>query len=122
MTDSPALIALRKTLAEVVEDVSEEEKSKIAASVISKILDALEAGVCALGNWETRCLSAAIISLRGRRFDQARTIARRALWPEENRTAASISKFPIRPGMSSIAELKREFVAACAGRRKDKDS
>jgi hypothetical protein len=120
MNDSPALIALRKTLGDVVEDVSQGEKSKIAESVISKILDALEIGVCTLGNWETRCLSAAIISLRGGKFDQARTMARRALWPEENRTMASIAKFPARAGMSSVEELKREFVAACASRRKDK--
>jgi uncharacterized Ntn-hydrolase superfamily protein len=120
MTDSPALIALRKTLADVVEDTSQEEKSKIAESVISKILDALEVGVCAFGDWEKRCLSAAIISLRGGKFDQARTMARRALWPEENRTMASIAKFPVRPGMSTIEELKREFVAACSSRRKNK--
>ena len=54
----------------------------------------------------------------GGRFDQARTMARRALWPQENRTVASLAKFPLRPGMTNVAELKREFDAARAMRNK----
>jgi hypothetical protein len=119
MPDSPALIALRKTLAETVEE-NPEEKSRIAETVIAKILDAMETGVCAVGDWEMRCLAGAIISIRGRKYDQARTLARRSLWQEENRTVASIAKFPLRPGMSTVEELKRELAAASAERRTPK--
>lgn len=120
MTDSPALIALRKTLAETVEENPQEEQGRTAEAVVAKILNAMEGGVCALGNWEMRCLAGAISSIRGRRYDQARTLARRSLWPEENRTVASIAKFPLRPGMSTVEEFKRELVAASAVRRKPK--
>jgi hypothetical protein len=120
MPDSLALSSLRKALAEVVEELPQEGKRKVAEEAITKILDGMEAGVCPLGDWERRCLAAAITSIRGGRFDQARTMARRALWPEENRRVASIAKFPLRPGMSSIGELKREFEAARTMRRKSK--
>ena len=120
MTDSPALIALRKALAETVEENPQDDKGRIAEAVIAKILDAMEGGVCAAGDWEMRCLAGAIIGIRGRRYDQARTLARRSLWPEENRTVASIAKFPPRPGMSTVEELKRELVASSAVRRKPK--
>jgi hypothetical protein len=117
MAESPALVLLRKTLAEVVEELPEEGKRKIAETAITKILDAMEAGICAVGDWEKRCLAAAITCIRGGRFDQARTMARRSLWPQENRTVASLARFPLRPGMSSVEELKREFEAARAMRR-----
>jgi hypothetical protein len=120
MAESLALVSLRKTLAEVVEELPQEGKRKIAEEAITKILDAIEAGVCRLGDWERRCLAAAITSIRSGRFDQARTMARRTLWPEENRRVASIAKFPLRPGMFSVDELKREFKAACAMRRESK--
>jgi hypothetical protein len=113
MADSRSLVSLRKTLAEVVEELPQEGKRKIAEEAITKILDAIEAGVCPLGDWERRCLAAAITSIRSGRLDQARTMARRALWPEENRRVASIAKFPLRPGMFSVDELNREFKAAC---------
>ena len=118
--DSPALISLRKTLAQVVEDLPEEGKRKTAEEAITKILEAIEAGVCPLGDWERRCLAGAITSMRSGRFDQARTMARRTLWPAENRRLASIAKFPVRPGMFSIDELKREFEAAATVRRTGK--
>ena len=120
MADSLALVSLRKTLAEVVEDLPQEGKRKIAEEAITKILDAIEAGVCPLGDWERRCLAAAIRSIRSSRFDQARTMARRALWPEENRRLTSIAKFPVRPGMFSIDELRRELKAASIVRRTSK--
>ena len=113
MAHSVALLSLRKTLSGVVEELPQEGKRKIAEEAIAKILDAIEAGVCPLGNWERRCLAAAITSLRGGRFDQARIMARQALWPEENRRLASIAKFPAKPGMLSIDDLSREFRAAC---------
>ena len=47
-------------------------------------------------------------------------MARRSLWPQENRTVASVAKFPLKPGMSSVAELKREFDAARAMRSRTK--
>ncbi len=120
MTDSRSLASLRKTLTEVVEQLPQEEKRKIAEEAIAKILGSIEAGVCPLGNWERRCLAAAIASIRSGRFDQARTMARRALWPEENRRVASIAKFPISPGVFSVNELKREFKAACTMLRESK--
>jgi hypothetical protein len=117
MADSPALVSLRKTLAEDVEELPQEGKRKVAEEAISKILDAIEAGICPLGDWERRCLAAAITTIRSGRFDQARTMARRALWPEENRRISSLAKFPVRPGMFSVDELKREFEAARAVQR-----
>lgn len=113
MANSLALVSLRKTLSEVVGDLPQEGKRKIAEEAITKILDAIESGVCPLRDWERRCLAAAITSIRSGRFDQARTMARRALWPEENRRLASIVKFPVKPGMFSIEDLNREFKAAC---------
>lgn len=120
MADSPALVSLRKSLADVVEDLPLEGKRKTAEEAITKILEAIEAGVCPLGDWERRCLAAAITNMHGGRFDQARTMARRALWPAENRRMASIAKFPVRPGMFSIDELKSEFKAASTARRTGK--
>jgi len=120
MADSLTLVSLRKSLAEVVEDLPKEGKRKIAEEAITKILDAIEAGVCPLGDWERRCLAAAITSVRSGRFDQARTLARQALWPIENRRLASIAKFPVRPGMFTIDELRREFKAASTLRRTSK--
>jgi hypothetical protein len=120
MAESPALVSLRKALADVVEELSQEGKRTIAEAAITKILDAMEVGDCPLGDWERRCLGAAITSIRGGRFDQARMMARRSLWPQENRTVASVAKFPLKPGMSSVAELKREFDAARAMRSRTK--
>lgn len=86
----------------------------MAQDAIRQILDAVESGVCQLGDWEQRCLGAAITSLRGGRSHEARSRARQALWPLENRRNAAITKFPLRPGMESVGELKREFEAARA--------
>ena len=86
----------------------------MAHDAIRRILDAMESGVAPLEDWERRCLAAAITSLRGGRPHEARSRARQALWPAENRRDAAIAKFPLRPGMASVAELKREFEAARA--------
>lgn len=86
----------------------------MAQDAIRQILDAIESGVCPLGDWERRCLAAAITSLRGGKSNEARSRARRALWPEENRRNSAIVKFPPRPGMLTLAELRREFEAARA--------
>src|SRR5580700_5108863 len=118
MADSFALVSLRKTLAEVVEDLPQEGKRKIAEEAITKILDAIEAGVCPLGDWEKRCLAAAITGIRSGQFDQARSMARRALWPEENRRASALGRFPLRPGMSNVDELNREFEVARTARQR----
>lgn len=96
----------------------------MAHDAIRQILDAIEGGVFPLSDWERRCLGAAITSLRGGHTHEARTRARQALWPEENRRNGAIAKFPLRPGMRTLAELKREFEAARAmpergARRKD---
>ena len=53
-------------------------------------------------------------SLRGGKTNEARSRARQALWPDENRRNAAVSKFPPRPGMMTLPELKREFAAALA--------
>lgn len=120
MANSSALLSLRKTLTEVVEQLPQEGERQIAERAITKILDAVEAGVCPLGDWERRCLGAAISSIRSGRFDQARTMARRALWPEENRRLSSITKFPVQPGMFNVDELSRAFRAACTVNRAGK--
>jgi len=39
MTESPSLVSLRKSLAEVVEELSQEGKRTIAEASITKILD-----------------------------------------------------------------------------------
>jgi hypothetical protein len=114
MSDSPGLIALRKSLGDSSPELPPETPKQMAHDAIRQILDAFESGVCPLGDWERRCLGAAITSLRGGHTHEARSRARQALWPEENRRNAAIAKFPLRPGMASVAELKREFEAARA--------
>ena len=114
MSDSPKLLALRKTLAAASEEATPENSKQLAHEAIAKILMAIESGVVTLGDWERRCLAAAITSLRGGKVNVARTRARQALWPDENRRNASVSKFPPRPGMLTLPELKREFAAALA--------
>lgn len=114
MSDSPDLIALRKSLAAAAEGVTPEAGKQMAQAALRQILGAIESGVCPLGDWERRCLAAAITSLRGGKSNEARSRARQALWPDENRRNAAISKFPPRPGMLTLDELKREFEAALA--------
>ena len=116
MSDSPKLIALRKSLAAepAAEGLAPETAKQLAHSAIAQILMAIESGVSPLGDWERRCLAAAITSLRGGKTNEARSRARQALWPDENRRNAAVSKFPPRPGMMTLPELKREFAAALA--------
>ena len=115
MSESPKLLALRKSLAAVPsEGLAPEEAKKMAHAAIAQILMAIESGVCPLGDWERRCLAAAITSLRGGKTNEARSRARQALWPDENRRNAAVSKFPPRPGMMTLPELQREFAAALA--------
>jgi len=112
------LIALRKALAVDLEEAAPEAKRQMAENAIARILTALRKGAFPLGNWEKRCLAGAITSFRSGKFDQARSMARRALWPEENRRDPAVARFPLRPGMMTVDELSREFVAALAVRRK----
>ena len=114
MSDSPDLVALRKSLAAAAEGVTPETGKQMAQAALRQILDAIESGVCPLGDWERRCLAAAITSLRGGKSNEARSRARQALWPAENRRNAAVAKFPPRPGMLTLDELKREFAAALA--------
>ena len=104
--------ALRKSLAISSEGLASEAKKKMAVEAIARILDALERGVCPLGEWEQRCLAAAIIALRAGKYDNARSLGRRAIWPEENRRISGVVRFPLRPGMLSLPELRRELDAA----------
>lgn len=119
MSPSPELLALRKSLAIPADGLAPEAGKQLAQEAIRRILDAIESGICPLGDWERRCLAAAITSLRGGKSNEARSRARQALWPDENRRNAAVSKFPPRPGMLTLDELKREFEAALAmpGRR-----
>ena len=114
MSDSPDLVALRKSLVDSSKELPAEVRKQMAQDAIGQILDAIESGICPLGDWERRCLAAAITSLRGGRSNEARSRARQALWPEDNRRIAAIAAFPVRPGMLSVGELKREFGAARA--------
>jgi hypothetical protein len=108
------LIALRKALAVTSEGLAPEAKKAMAIEAIAQILDAIGRGVCFLGDWEKRCLAGAIVNLRAGKFDDSRTLARRALWPEENRRSSGVARFPLRPGMSDLAEFKRELDVARA--------
>lgn len=115
MSESPKLLALRKSLADPpAEGLAPEVAKELAHTTIARILMAIEQGICPLGDWERRCLAAAITSLRGGKTGEARSRARQALWPDENRRTAAVSKFPPRPGMMTLDELKREFAAALA--------
>ena len=104
--------ALRKSLALSSEGLESEEKKKMAVDAVEKILYALAHGVGPFGEWEQRCLAAAIISLRSGKYDDARSLARRAIWPEENRRNSGVARFPLRPGMLSLPELARELEIA----------
>ena len=112
------LIALRKALADDPNEPESVDKRKKAEDAIARILTAARQGVFTLGNWEKRCLAGAITSLRSGKFEQARSMARRTLWPQENRRDSALARFPLRPGMMNVDELGREFVAALAVRRK----
>jgi len=112
------LIELRKALAVELEELGPDALRQKAEEAIARILTALKNGVVPLGTWEKRCLAGAITSLRSGKFEQARSMARRALWPDENRRDSALARFPLRPGMMTADELSREFVAALAVRRK----
>ena len=112
------LIALRTALAVGAEEIPQDAKRQMAEDAIRQILDAVKKGVCPLGDWEKRCLAAAITGIRSGQFDQARSMARRALWPEENRRASALGRFPLRPGMSNVDELNREFEVARTARQR----
>ena len=105
--------SLRKSLALSSEGLSSEEK-KMAVSTITTILAALERGVGTFGEWEQRCLAASIIALRASKYDDSRSLARRALWPEENRRNSGVARLLLRPGMLTIPELTRELKIAQA--------
>ncbi len=114
MADSPKLIALRKALATPNEGLDSDAKKKMTEDAVALVLDAMDKGVCALGDWEKRCLAGAIVAIRSSKFDVARMCTRQALWPDENRRNASVAKLPPRPGMMTVPELRRELEAARA--------
>ena len=88
---------LRKSLALSSEGLASEDKKTMAIDAITKILDALEIGVGAFGEWEQRCLAASIIALRAGKYDDSRALARRAIWPEENRRNSGVARLLLRP-------------------------
>lgn len=106
--------SLRKSLALSSEGLSSQEKKKMAVSAITTILAALARGVSTFGEWEQRCLAASIIALRASKYDDSRALARRALWPEENRRNSGVARLLLRPGMLTIPELTRELKIAQA--------
>jgi hypothetical protein len=106
--------SLRKSLALSSEGLSSEEKKKMAVSTITTILEALGRGVSTFGEWEQRCLAASIIALRASKYDDSRSLARRALWPEENRRNSGVARLLLRPGMLTLPELTRELQIAQA--------
>lgn len=105
---------LRKSLALSSEGLSSEDKKKMAVAAITKILHALGRGVSTFGEWEQRCLAASIIALRASKYDDARALARRAIWPEENRRNSGVARLLLRPGMLTLDELARELKIAQA--------
>ena len=111
--------ALRKSLALSSEGLASEDKKKMAVEAITRILDALERGVGPFGEWEQRCLAASIMTLRTGKYDDARSLARRAIWPEENRRNSGVARLLLRPGMLTVPELRHELKIAQAapGRR-----
>ena len=104
--------SLRKSLALSSEGLATEDKKKMAVDAITTIIDALGRGVGTFGEWEQRCLAASIITLRAGKYDDSRALARRAIWPEENRRNSGVARFPWRPGMLSLLELTRELDVA----------
>ena len=114
MADSPKLIALRKALATPNEGLDSDAKKKMSEDAVALVLDAMDKGVCTLGDWEKRCLAGAIVAIRSSKFDVARMCTRQALWPDENRRNASVAQLPPRPGMMTVPELRRELEAARA--------
>ena len=106
MTDSPELIALRKRLGVPLEGLAPDMQKQIAETAIDEVLDGVEHGVVPLDDWEKRCLAEALEQLRGRRHTLARAAARRALWPTENRRASEIRKHPLRPGLTTLGDLR----------------
>jgi len=106
--------ALRKSLALSSEGLPSEEKKKMAVDAITTIIDALGRGVGPFGEWEQRCLAAAIIALRAGKNDESRSLARRAIWPEENRRNSGVARLLLRPGMLTLDELTRELNVAVA--------
>ena len=107
MTESPELIALRKSLGGPLDGLPADVRKQIAGNAIELVLDGVERGFVPLGDWEKRCLAEALQQLRGHHHELARGAARRALWPDENRRASEIRKHPIRPGMTTLEEFRR---------------
>jgi hypothetical protein len=107
MTESPELIALRKSLGGPLDGLPVDVQKQIAGTAIELVLDGVEHGVVPLEDWEKRCIAEALEQFRGRHYERARAAARRALWPDENRRASEIRKHPIRPGMTTLTDFRR---------------
>ena len=110
MTEPPELIDLRKALATAAPSAPDAKK-KQAEDAVEQILDAIEQGVLHLGNWELRCLSAALHLAQGGDYDTARTIARKAIWPRENRRDAEVARYRIGHDMLTLDGLRRALAS-----------
>ena len=96
---------LRKSLALSSEGLASEDKKTMAIDAITRILDALEIGVGAFGEWEQRCLAASIIALRAGKYDDSRALARRACRRTPSRTARA----------RALARAMRQRGRKCSG-------
>jgi hypothetical protein len=114
MPENPEIIELRQKLSEAPADSTAIAKKKHVEDAIAEILDAVERDVCQLGNWEARCIGAAITALDSRNYDGARTMARKALWPVDNRRDSAMGKYRPRADMLTLAGLRRAFASARA--------
>ena len=112
MTESPELIALRKSLGGPLDGLPADVQKQIAGNAIEQVLDGVERGLVPLEDWEKRCIAQALEQFRGHQPELARAAARRALWPHENRRASEIRKHPIRPGLTTLVEFRRALASA----------
>ena len=111
MPDNHDLADLRAVLAKSPPASTPEGKKKLAEEAIAQILDAVERGVCALGNWELKCLTGAIAAVEAGSYDMGRSKARKALWPEENRRESEVARFWVRQDMIDLAGLRRALAS-----------
>lgn len=109
--------ALRKSLSLSAEGKSADEKRQMAVDAIAKVITALESGAGTFGPWEQHHLTIALSSLLAGKHEDARSLARRAIWPEENRRAAA-GRGPRarREAMPTLPELKSGLEAAASMR------
>ena len=111
MPESHDLADLRAALAKSPPASTPEGKKKLAEDAVAQILDAVERGVCPLGKWELRCLTAAIAAMEAGSYDTGRSRARKALWPEENRRDSEVARYGVRRDLRDLEGLRRALAS-----------